>query len=73
MKARVEILLGYEVEEDQFESSLDYAKRKLNFQDVLYGQDNRASEKYVAKVVSEIYESQFFTSFTNKLSTEVLI
>lgn len=69
MQSKVEKLLGYEVDQEQYKKAVDYADMKTSFQDKLYGRANSMSEIYMAKVIAEVYETRFFKGFSNTLST----
>lgn len=66
LEREVEKILGYKIDQDQYEEAYMYARHKLDWQRKHLKQSY--DEKYTAKVISETYEQQIFANYINTVS-----
>lgn len=65
IKTEVENILGYAVDDEQYQDAYEYSKRKLNWQGQRY--NTQYDERYTAIVVAENYEQQILMGYMNTL------
>lgn len=63
IKMEVENILGYKVDNEQYEMAYDYATHKLDWQSKLYA--TKYSKEYLAIIIAETYEDQIRTTLIN--------